>query len=110
MPQGTKIAKCCYCGTRAALILTGKTRHELSCQGCGAPLHDLKMMPGPRAEVPRQAKVSRTPKAGKRKSATPNPLWEMKRDDSYKRKKKKKKRGVSWFLEEAFDVIEDIFD
>ena len=83
MPQGTKIATCCYCGTRAALILTGKTRHELSCQGCGAPLHDLKMMPGPRAEVPRQAKVSRTPKAGKRKSATPNPLWEMKRDDSF---------------------------
>ena len=34
----------------------------------------------------------------------------MKRDNGYKRKKKKKKRGVSWFLEEAFDVIEDIFD
>ncbi|WP_323768461.1 hypothetical protein [Marinovum sp.] len=122
MPQGTKIATCCYCGTRAALILTGKTRHELSCQGCGAPLHDLKMMPGPRAEVPQPRAEAGWPthdrpkhdraKQDRRRGATPNPLWEQKRGDSLRRKKKKKpkKRGVGWFLEEAFDVIEDIFD
>ena len=38
MGYPTKIATCCYCGTRAALVLTGKHRHELSCSGCGAPL------------------------------------------------------------------------
>lgn len=112
MPQGTKIATCCYCGTRAALVLTGKTRHELSCQGCGAPLHDLKMMPAPRADVPQQAAICTKGKTPKRKGVTPNPLWEIKREtgDRRKKRKKPKKRGISWFLDEAFDVIEDIFD
>ena len=41
----TKIATCCYCGTRAALVLSGRERHELACSNCGAPLHDLKMLP-----------------------------------------------------------------
>jgi len=40
-----KIATCCYCGTKAALILRGKDSHELSCGSCGAPLHDLKRLP-----------------------------------------------------------------
>jgi hypothetical protein len=40
-----KIATCCYCGTRAALVLRGNDRHELSCSSCGAPLHNLKMLP-----------------------------------------------------------------
>ena len=39
-----KIATCCYCGTRAALILRGKERHELACSTCGAPLHEMKML------------------------------------------------------------------
>ena len=47
-----KIATCCYCGTRAVLVLRGKERHELSCSSCGAPLHDLKMLPiGPERGV-----------------------------------------------------------
>jgi hypothetical protein len=41
----TKIATCCYCGTKAALVLRGKDRHELTCGKCGAPLHALKMLP-----------------------------------------------------------------
>lgn len=45
MPNGTKIATCCYCGKRAALVLTGTVRHELACSACGAPLHDLKGIP-----------------------------------------------------------------
>ena len=40
-----KIATCCYCGTRAALVLRGDSRHELSCAACGAPLHEMKAMP-----------------------------------------------------------------
>ena len=59
--QGTKIATCCYCGTRAALVLRGETRHELSCSACGAPLHNLKMMPkapgAPRAKPAKKRKT-----------------------------------------------------
>jgi len=40
-----KIATCCYCRTRAALVLAGFDRHELACANCGAPLRDLKMLP-----------------------------------------------------------------
>lgn len=100
MPQGTKIATCCYCGTRAALVLTGETRHELSCACCGAPLHDLKMMPAARSEVaPKPAVQIR----GKSAKAGNTPGRKVK-------KKKAKKRGMRWFLDEAFDVLEDIFD
>lgn len=115
MPQGTKIATCCYCGTRAALVLRGDTSHELSCSSCGAPLHDMKMMPAARMtdyEAPRNLPKKPKTSKGKAKGVTPNAVWEMKSDDAFRRKKKKKsrKRGVSRFLDEAFDAIEDIFD
>ena len=41
----TKIATCCYCGTKAVLVLRGKDKHELACSNCGAPLRALKMLP-----------------------------------------------------------------
>ncbi|MCJ7873843.1 hypothetical protein Q4577_13940 [Marinovum sp. 2_MG-2023] len=110
MPQGTKIATCCYCGTRAALVLRGDKRHELSCASCGAPLHDLKLMPAARLDG---KNLTRKPvKSRGSKGATPNPYWETRPEKSKKKKKKKKSRksGVSWFLDEAFDAIEDIFD
>lgn len=117
MPQGTKIATCCYCGTRAALVLRGERRHELSCASCGAPLHDMKLMPTAKLadyETPRAGSLPKKPgRSDKRKGATPNPLWEMQPGGDGRRKKKKKKkskRGVSWFLDEAFDALEDIFD
>ncbi len=103
MPQGTdkqestistpsKIATCCYCGTRAALVLKGKQRHELSCSSCGAPLHDLKMVP-------------------KRKLSESKPTRDnAKYHRPYKNNKKKKKGVFSRVLDEAWDVIEDIFD
>ncbi len=92
-----KIATCCYCGTRAALVLKGKKQHELACSNCGAPLHDLKMLPVARRgdrELVDRPKVSHLPE---RKSAK-----------SYK--KSKRKRIMSKIFEEAFDFIEDIFD
>lgn len=108
MPHGTKIATCCYCGTRAALVLKGKVSHELACASCGAPLHDLKML---RVDAMDITAFSR--KAPKRKaeprSVIPKPVWKQKR----KRPKKVKKRRKSMakrFFDEAFDVIEDIFD
>ena len=39
-----KVTTCCYCGTRAALVLSGTTRHELACGSCGAPLHVIKKL------------------------------------------------------------------
>ncbi|SLN19938.1 hypothetical protein RUM8411_00690 [Ruegeria meonggei] len=84
-----KIATCCYCGTRAALVLKGQQRHELSCSSCGAPLHNLKMMP--------KRKVSDAGSA--------------KYDGGYKKKKQKKKKSMfSRVMDEAWDAIEDIFD
>jgi nitrate/TMAO reductase-like tetraheme cytochrome c subunit len=89
----SKIATCCYCGTRAALVLTGKERHELSCSSCGAPLHDLKMLPKWKA-APAKTVRSAVSHAPPRKT----------------KRKKKKKSMFSRVFDEAWDVIEDIFD
>jgi hypothetical protein len=89
----TKIATCCYCGTRAALVLKGETKHELACSACGAPLHNLKHMPvqqEPVRKAKHQPSFAHTPKK-KKKS---------------KQKYKKRKSLFS----EAFDILEDIFD
>jgi len=70
-------------------VLKGKQQHELSCSSCGAPLHNLKMMP--------KAKIAKAAQ-----------------QDAYKKKsgqsKKKKKSLFSRVLDEAWDVIEDVFD
>lgn len=99
-----KIATCCYCGTRAALVLTGNDRHELACSSCGAPLHDLKMLPkaagGAGAPAARAARPQ--PKAVHPKHPHPKPR---------KVKKRKKRKGLFRHLvEEVWDEIEDIFD
>jgi hypothetical protein len=90
-----KIATCCYCGTRAALVLRGETRHELSCAACGAPLHNLKAM---KADRPRDA--PRGPLAGHqaRHAGPARP---------HKRRRKSLSRKL---LSEAFDIIEDLLD
>ncbi|UWR23583.1 hypothetical protein [Sulfitobacter sp. S190] len=76
-------------------------RHALSCDTCGAPLQQMKAVPVARA-APKPAvshqpapKLRTLPKAAKPK------------------KVKKQKRRKSWLsraAEEAFDLIEDIFD
>ena len=92
MGYPTKIATCCYCGTRAALVLTGKHRHELSCSGCGA-LHDLKMLPKDRTGD-REILHDRPQKSGKPRS----------------RSRKRRNRKFIWqILEEAFDTLEETF-
>ncbi len=101
MPHATKIATCNYCGTRAALVLTGDVRQELSCSGCGAPLHDLKLMP--------------TARKSDRKASKPGRHDRYERPDKPKRshkppKRKKRKSTTRWLLGGAVDLIEDIFD
>ena len=108
-----KIATCCYCGTRAALVLKGMKRHELACSSCGAPLHDMKMLPS--AKAMSQKAVSHE------ESARPlggffsalhdqSDLRMMRKKKSKSKSKKKRKGGFSRLFDEAFDVIEDIFD
>lgn len=99
MAYPTKIVTCCYCGTRAALVLKGKSRHELACSSCGAPLHDLKMLPKDRSGETELFDGPRKPAAASR------PL-------PYKPKKKRKKRKGLWrkVVEEAFDLLEDVLD
>lgn len=96
MRQAPKIATCCYCGTRAALVLKGEGRHELACSACGAPLHNLK-------QLPRDHVIDKTRAGPARRRPEMSPKSPI-------RRKKKKKGFAAWMLEEAFDVIEDIFD
>lgn len=100
MPHPTKITTCCYCGSRAALVLRGKVSHELSCGSCGAPIHVMKRV----ALEPKQVQGSekRTKPAISHK---PPPK-------SFKKSKKRKRRksALRWFVEEAKDALEDIFD
>lgn len=96
MGYPTKIATCCYCGTRAALVLD-RARHELTCAQCGAPLHNLKMLPveKPVAE-PTQPVRRPKPQVAKPKKAG----------------KVKKKKGfrLKNLVEDVFDIVEDILD
>jgi hypothetical protein len=94
-----KIATCCYCGTRAALVLRGRDNHELSCSKCGAPLHDLKRLPKDRTGD-RELVERRRPAI----SHQPPPK-------AYKPVKSKRRKGLlRKLLEEAVDLVEDIFD
>lgn len=108
MPQTAKIATCCYCGTRAVLVLD-QGRHELSCAGCGAPLHNLKRMPQP-AQAPakpaRGARPKRRKPAGKRAYA---PEYSRRKPRKTYRKRPKRRWGRE-LLEELWDIVEDVFD
>ena len=98
MPHAAKIATCCYCGTRAALTLRGFERHELACSNCGAPLSELKMLKVETRGERDLVRPSRRRAAG----------WQR---TPKKKKKAKKSRSLSQrFLEEVWDVAEDIFD
>jgi hypothetical protein len=96
MHKNTKIATCCYCGTRAALVLDG-ARHELTCSSCGAPLHNLKQVPKAKVnsghhDFVRNAKYTSEPKP------------------KHAKKPKKRKSLKRRFFEEAFDVLGDLLD
>lgn len=97
-----KIATCSFCGTRAALVLTGETRHELSCAACGAPLHDLKSL-----------KAQPTPAPGPKREHRREAAWASARHPARPGKRrpgKPRKSPGRRFLSEIVDLIEDIFD
>ncbi|MBY6162038.1 hypothetical protein KUV73_14205 [Mameliella alba] len=102
----TKITTCCYCGTRAALVLKGQIRHELSCAACGAPLHNMKKLKVEEAPDP----YADRKKARKVPAAVAGALPPRKARKSTHKKKKPKKGLAYRFFDEAFDLLEDIFD
>ena len=99
-----KVATCCYCGTKAALVLTGKVSHELSCGSCGAPLSKLKMLPKQMAAAPSQ----------ERPLSFSHPVGPSSKRNKKQRNKPKKKSKFRYLgrkaMEEVWDVVEDIFD
>ncbi len=101
MPPNQKIATCCYCGTRAMLVLD-KGRHELSCSSCGAPLHDMKMLP--LRQVARKA-----PPVARTAARRPNGPGVI-QPKAAKRGKKRRKPLTRRIAEELWDIVEDIFD
>ncbi|MCY4179882.1 MAG: hypothetical protein OXD48_06350 [Litoreibacter sp.] len=108
MPYPTKLATCSYCGARTLLKPTARDGHELACGSCGAPLHNLKWLKTETDKSftgsgkPSKQKKPKKPKhAGVADWSRPSPT----------RKKPKKRRGLwSKVLDEAWDVVEDIFD
>ena len=90
-------------------------RHELSCVSCGAPLHDLKLMPVSAPEVPPVEVTSK-------KTIKPGPKSKQCKQPKVVTSKKGKRRKfgmklgrklsvsrlVSKVLDEIEDVVEDI--
>lgn len=76
--------------------------HTLTCQSCGAPLSALKALPVPQTQAAPAAVSHQTP-AKIRKLPKARPV---------KSTRKRKKGKTMWrkIAEEAFDLVEDIFD
>lgn len=104
MGYPSKIVTCCYCGARAALVMPKHGRHELACSRCGAPLHDLKMLPV--AKTGDGELIRRSPI----RSAKPRILKKSKKKSFKRRKLKNNFKFLKIAFEETFDFIEDIFD
>jgi hypothetical protein len=96
-----KIATCSYCGTRAALVLRGRERHELSCSACGAPLHEMKMLKVDHAGLPARPAALRTGPMAEPARRAPVDM---------PRKAKRRKGFGRRLFEEAIDLVEDILD
>ncbi len=98
MPN-TRIATCCYCGTRAALEVSSSGRHELVCSSCGAPLSKIEAVQAQTQTVSQKDQKSRELDL----VDLAERFFEGK---STKKKKSKPKKAVKGI----FDFIEDIFD
>jgi hypothetical protein len=113
---GTKVATCCYCGMRAALVLRGDLRHELSCASCGAPLHEMKKL---RADAVQDHPVTMLPPVRgtpRNRPVTPQIDWSRavqgiaKAGLKGKNRPKKRKSTVRWLAGEIWDLVEDVLD
>lgn len=110
MPQ-TKIATCCYCGTRAALVLN-QAKHELVCSSCGAPLHNMKALRNDAVDAaqhsaPRKGKKGKTRHEGHHGGPAGSQRGKGHPD---RRRKKPRKSMAERIFSEVFDVIEELLD
>ena len=103
----TKIATCCYCGTKAALVLRGKDKHELTCSNCGAPLRALKMLPKHPGDTATHAAPKRQTK---RKRVEKYPEYQRERTKKRKKSKGFGRRMMSGLWDVVEDVVDEIFD
>jgi len=95
-----KIVTCCYCGTKAALVLRGEKHHELSCSNCGAPLQAMKMLPKRSEKRPKPASYT----------DEIDPFFGREAKVRKQKKPKKKKSFKKKLWGEFWDAIEDIID
>lgn len=103
-----KIATCCYCGTKAALVLRGKDKHELTCSNCGAPLRTLKMLPKQSGQATSPAATHARP--AKRARVETYPAYRAARPKKRKKSKGFGRRVMSEIWDVVEDVVEEIFD
>ncbi|PUB13627.1 hypothetical protein [Yoonia sediminilitoris] len=96
-----KVATCCYCGTKAALVLRGKSRHELTCGQCGAPLRRMKMLKTQPEQATAHAATPARPNHRTRPAAA---------RPAQPRKPRRRKSLFQKVVSEIWDEIEDIFD
>ena len=90
------------------MVLKGRVRHELACASCGAPLKNMKML---RKDHDRARKPEFTGRAG----STHHPGHKKLKSSQKTRRPRAAKRAhrkglMHQFFDEAFDIIEDIFD
>ncbi|MEM9499376.1 MAG: hypothetical protein AAGA28_15735 [Pseudomonadota bacterium] len=88
-------------------------RHELSCQACGAPLHEMKFVPLRPDRKRKNTSKKRKPKAhpprpGASGRDRPRARWQ----DAPARHRRKPRRTpvMREVLEEMWELVEDIFD
>ena len=93
MAHTTKIATCCYCGSRTVLQLTARDGHELACGSCGAPLHYMK-------PIKQSVKQSRKAEVKQKRGGGSNQRRD--RFDHDDRKRRKKPRKSMW--KKAFEA------
>ncbi len=110
----TKIATCCYCGTRAALVLRGEVRHELSCARCGAPLSRMKMLPSEpgRVTAPAAAPTRPTSHSSAPRSVDKHmPKRDWPKREKPKRDKRPKRKTLGAMIWRGLaEVADEIFD
>jgi len=104
MPDRTKIATCCYCGSRTMLTLKGKVQHHLACSACGAPLSRMKAVKA--AAPPDERPRPKPARPVRNYGPPPGPPAKPRRG---KRRKPLVKRLFDR-IEDAVEEIVDIFD
>ncbi|GAA3859855.1 hypothetical protein [Celeribacter arenosi] len=96
MHRTYKSATCCYCGNKTVLDLGGKTRHELKCAACAAPLSRMKSL---RVDHVEDAFTIGGKKGHKARQPKRKP-----------RPHKKRERGFAYYLGEFIEEVLDVFD